>query len=257
MLRRFNYTGRIRLQRDDVRFSLHEEGEGAWRFDAAIKLEEYDLPNDAFVSVEAYRQTTWMRFDFGLVGAQAVPDNRLLHEFDSPEGVLFRVRVTSRGTPEDPHGLLLAEADRIPLAATETVEDPRESLLPVIPADLGDELWRVDFDDRPRLLFNSAAGNYKQIGLDPLFISIVYPAAFREVLGHILHREEHNDYDDPDDPLSRWLKFAVEVLGAGEPPTPEEDEAVDEWIDTAIRLFARKHGLLAKFTTYWTQEDRE
>jgi hypothetical protein len=108
------------------------------------------------------------------------------------------------------------------------------------------------------LLFNSAAGNYKQIGLDPLFIAIVYPAAFREVLGHILHREKHYDYDDSDDPLSRWLKFAVDVLGAGEPPTSDADEeATDEWIANAVGLFARKHSLLAKFTSYWTQEDRE
>jgi hypothetical protein len=41
--------------------------------------------------------------------------NRALAEFNSREDVLLRMRVTSPGTPEEPHGLLLAEADRVRL----------------------------------------------------------------------------------------------------------------------------------------------
>ena len=112
MLRRFNYTGRVRLLREDVKFKLKNESNGAWSFEATLALDEYELPNDALVAVEAYRQTSWMRFDFGTIGAILQPSDRQLTEFDSPEDILFRVRVTSPGTPEEPHGLLLAEADR-------------------------------------------------------------------------------------------------------------------------------------------------
>jgi hypothetical protein len=60
--------------------------------------------------------------------------------------------------------LPLAEADRVRLLAPEDIEDPRIPLLPVLPRDLGPELWRIDFEDYPRQLLNTAAGNYKQIG---------------------------------------------------------------------------------------------
>jgi len=254
MLRRFNYTGRVRILREDVRFSLKPEG-AAWAFDAVLALDKYELPADAIVAVEAYRQTSWMRFDFGKVGALQPPVSRVLGEFDTPDDILFRIRVTSAGTPEEPHGMLLAEADRIPLRSPEELEDPRIPLLPVLPSDLGSELWRIDFEDYPRLLLNTAAGNYKQIGLDPGFISVVYPSALREVLGRILHREKYRDFDEPDDWQARWLRFAVQVLGVGEPPTEEDGEdANDDWINRAVAAFARKHGLVEKFRTFFGAE---
>jgi hypothetical protein len=36
------------------------------------------LPTDAKVFVEAYRQTNWMRFDFGTIGAVQAPGDLLL-----------------------------------------------------------------------------------------------------------------------------------------------------------------------------------
>ncbi len=255
MLRRFNYTGRVRLLGEDVRFSLKSERE-LWSFDATLKLAEYELPGDALVSVEAYRQTTWMRFDYGTVAGLLVPTNRILSEFDTPEDILFRVRVTSMGTLEEPHGLLLAEADRVRLRSPEDEENPRIPLLPVLPADLGAELWRIDFENYPRLLFNTAAGNYKRIGLDPGFVAVVYPAALREVLGRILHREGYRDIDDLNDWQAQWLRFAAEVLEIGEPPAEGEGEdADDDWIEKAAAAFARKHALLDKFKTFWNEED--
>src|SRR4051812_27764639 len=106
MQRTFNYTDRVRLRQKDVRFSLKPDGRG-WSFDAVFELDGYELPGEALVSVEAYRQTTWMRWPWGTVGSLQPAGSRALAEFDSPDDVLFRVRVTSPGTPEEPHGLLL------------------------------------------------------------------------------------------------------------------------------------------------------
>ena len=255
MQRTFNYTDRVRLRQQDVRFSLKPEGRG-WSFDAVFEFDGYELPGESLVFVEAYRQTTWMRWPWGTVGALQPPVGRALAEFDSPDDVLFRVRVTSPGTLGEPHGLLLAEADRVRLRAPEDLNDPRTPLLPVVPShDLGDLLWRIDFEDHPRLLINANAGDYKQIGLEPGFVAVVYPAALREVLERILRREQHRDFDDPEHPLSRWLRFAVEVLGVGEPPLESEGEdADDEWIASAVAAFARKHGLLEKFRSFWSEE---
>ena len=82
-----------------------------------------------------------------------------------------------------------------------------------------------------------AAGNYKQFTLHPAFVTLAYPAAMREVLWHIVYVEGHRDYDDPTNDYSRWIRFAVEVLGVGEPPKGEEGEddagEVADWVASA------------------------
>jgi hypothetical protein len=115
-------------------------------FNADLRLTDHELPAEALVFVEAYRRTTWMRFPFGTVAdIQAPPpERRRLSEFDSAEGIRFRVKVTQ---PRDEH-ILLAAADRIPLGKPEDEAD-KEALLPVVPVELGDEVWRVDLDDEP------------------------------------------------------------------------------------------------------------
>ena len=255
MQRRFNYTDRARILRTDARFSLKQNG-GKWNFEAVLDLDGYDLPPESLVFVEAYRQTVWMRWAWGTVGAPQAPVDRTLTEFDSTEDILFRVRVTSPGTLEEPHGLLLAEADRIPLRGPEETEENRDTIFPVVPTELGDELWKVSFEnERPRLLVNlHAAGNYKQFTLHPAFIALVYPAAMREVLWHIVYVEGHRDFDDAANDYSRWMRFAVEVLGVGEPPKAEDgvDDAdeVEDWVASAVAAFSRKHGLLGKFEAF-------
>ena len=142
------------------------------------------------------------------------------------------------------------------LRGPEDTEENSDPLLPVVPVDLGDELWRVDFSEKPRLHINkNAGGDYKQVGTHPAFVAVVYPAAMREILTHILLVMNHRDFDDPDDPHSRWLRFAVQVLGAGEPPGEDENaEKTTEWVDDAVAAFARKHGLLEKFKSFWAAE---
>ena len=84
---------------------------------------------------------------------------------------------------------------------------------------------------------------------------MVYPAAMREILTHILLVLKHCDFDNADDPHSRWLRFAVQVLGVGEPPGEDEEaEKSVEWVDDAVAAFARKHGLLEKFKSFWAAE---
>lgn len=257
MLRRFNYTGRVKLLQADTRFSLVMKGAKS-AFDAHLDLGDYDLPPDALVFVEAYRQSDWMRFGWGTVGRLQAPEDRNLTAFESPEDVLFRVRVTSP-PGNDEQGMLIAEADRIRLRGPDDTDDSRDPLLPVIPWDLGEELWRLDFKEKPRLLLNrNAGGDYRQIGKHPAFIALVYPPAMRSIFWHILLVEEHRDFDDPDDPLSRWLRFAVEVLGAGEPPEMDaESDQISDWIDGAVATFATKHHLLTEFKTFWSEEVSE
>lgn len=259
MQRRFNYTNRVRILHSDVKFTLKEVN-GGFSFDAILDLSEYDLPPNALVFVEAYYRTSWMRFPFGTVGGMAPPDNRILSAFDSIDDIRFRVKVTApQEDHEDEHGLLLAEADSIRLRKPDEDEDSSEVLLPVVPEDLGNELWRIDIvpdNFRTRLLVNRNAGvDFRKLATEPFFVAFVYPSAIREILRFIL-LEGHRDYDDVEDPRSRWLRFAVEVLGQGEPPPVEsEQNDIITWIDDAVTQFANKHRLLTKFNEFWAKED--
>lgn len=249
MIRRLNYTGRIKIQRGDLKFSTQETS-GAFRFDAKLHLIDYDLPADALVFVEAYRQTTWMRFPFGTVANLQPPENLALSEFETIEHIKFRVKVTQA---QDEH-VLLAVADRIPLALPDENAD-RESLLPVHPAELGDELWQVDLQDEPCLRVNkSATADWRQLAQSPLFVALVYPAVLRQILGHILD-EGYRDTDDELEWRSKWLRFATLLPGVDPdiPATDEGDDAARRWAEDAVAAFAKKLALKAKFAEAWQQ----
>lgn len=253
MIRRLNYTGRVKIKRADVQLATRVIGDQL-SFDANLSLTDYELPAEALVFVEAYRQTTWMRFQFGTVAALQPPSDRGLHEFDSPEGILFRVKVTQA---RDEH-ILLAAADRIPLALPEDGEADRESLLEFVPADLGDEIWQVELDGEPRLLVNkTAVPDCRQLALSPAFVALVYPAVLREILTHVLIEHEHRDVDDNTDWRSKWLRFATLLPGV-DPEIPEKDEdhdAARRWADDVVVAFAKKLALREKFGAAW--ETRE
>jgi hypothetical protein len=249
-IRRLNFTGRKEIRREDVSIALQVKPNTPVTFDADLtKLAEYKLPGDATVSVEARLQTRWMRFGYGAVGAITPAADRALTEFDSTDGILFSVKVTA--VSGDP-GKLLAEAVGIPVRLPGEAEERRNPLLPVKSDDIGHEVYRLDFsNDPPILLINRAAGDKDAIVRSPLFMSIVYPAALREILNRIIHIE---DLDDPDDDgeswQARWLKFASALPCVG-PVPPKDDGDRDQWIDDAVAAFAKQQSMLDRFLAGW------
>ncbi len=251
-VRRFNYTGRKRIRQSDTSITVRESVDGTPEFDTNLALAEYELPANAVVSVEAYRQTSWMRFPCGTVADIQLPADRTLSEFDSAEGVLFRVRVTS---VDEPEGLLLAEADRIRPRRPDEVQEKRVSLLPARPdGSLGDQVFRVDFSDHPLLLINSRVGDWHSVATDPGFVSMVLPAVLREILTRILWIEDYHETDDLSDWRAQWLTFAMRLPGVGGLPAQEEQDRIDDWIDEAATAFCRRFGIYGRFGQYWAGE---
>jgi len=252
-IRRLNFTGRKRLKRSDMHIRLREV-DGSYWFDADLELDAYDLPSDAPLFLEAYQRNWRMRFDYGTAGSRRPPGDRALTEFTSPKGVLFDVKVVQDTAP---HGLIIAAADGIRPALPDREAEPGISLLPVQPdPDLGQEVFRVDFSDKPVLLVNEEVGNWRELTRQPAFISLVCPAALREILTRVLRLEDHRDTDDSQDWRSQWLKLATLVRGTR--PIPEEsgDELEDErWIEDTVAAFCRQHGIMEQFRKYWTEEE--
>ena len=248
-----NFTERVRVMRKDavITVGLDENEANPW-FDASVELGRYRLPDDALVFVEAYRQTRRARFPFGTVsGPAALPqDQRRLSAFNSLEGILFRVKVTD---PES--GLILAEADSIPPARSQV--SGGRSLLPVEPADLGQECWRVSFAEEtgPVFMINrELPPSWREASNSREFLALVYPAVLREVLNRALRVEEYSNTEGGDYWMAPWLRFAANGLGAGKPPDADgedrEDQTfiaeVDDWIDRVVAAFCRKKGAFDK-----------
>lgn len=244
-IRRLNYTDRQRLLRDDTLVTLRPSDTAPASFDVALDLDGYSFPPDTTVLVEAYRQSTCMRFDFGAATAVIPPPNRVLGEFSPNDTVLFRVKVIGKG---ERHGQILAEGDRIRCVAPDGDPGSRIPLLPVESADLGQLAWRLDFgaDDEPRLLINSDFGDWRSMARAPEFMLLVYPAIVEQVLTKILLIDEHRDVEDANW-RSLWLRFAATLV----PNVPKEEDADIEaisWIQEVVRVFSRKHRLMQRLS---------
>lgn len=249
MIRRFNYTNRIRINRNDVTITLRQQNNEYW-FDANLSnVRNYDLPSGSLVYVEAYRQTYWRRFSFGQLDRLEPDKDRSLAQFESPDGILFRVKVT----PPDNTHRLLAEADEIPLLRPEEQQINRFSLLSVKRADLEGEIYRLDFSARPLLLVNKDAGTAAEIAKSPVFFALVYPSVFRQILTRIIVIEKYDDESEPGDWKSQWLRFAKELPGVDAIPDTDALEEYEEWIDHVVSVFAKNNQVLLKFAEFWKE----
>jgi hypothetical protein len=245
MKRRFNYTGRKRVNRDQITIKLKHENGAKVSFDAEILLNGVNLPDDAVAYVEAYHKTDYRRYSFGTVNNLVPLEDTDLSHLGHIENLKFRVKVVDES---DEHGRILAVADRI--GPTGSLQ--RSPILPVEFRDLGNQIWRLSFDDvdGPILEFNENIPDaHHKAKSDPELFLYVYPAVIREVLTHIIFIDGVSDINQPDPDWQKgWLNFARQFIDV-EPPQlldHEKDdfdgEEIRKWIDNAVEEFCNSHG---------------
>jgi hypothetical protein len=254
MIRRFNYTRRKPIRRDQVAIQLVPQARGPAAFNASIHMDDSDLSGDARLYLEAYYKSSYMRFPFGTIGAPRTPENRTLTDIDRGSSVLFRLKVVDES---DTHGRILAELDDIVADQSGAGEVERYCILPVRFTELGQEIWRINFESsRPILEVNRFEGVEGFVRSDPLFASLVFPAAVREILTHVIVVLEHDADDDGDDWPSIWIRFAASLHGEVPPDAEEANlQARLDWIDDAVRSFCASQRLRDRLVTA-RREDR-
>lgn len=238
-MKRFNYTGRKKILRDDVKIRLHGNFNDTPIVDAAINLSDYGFPPECSVFLEPQRKTRFMRIELGQVASSVRRNSIQLTEFDDALGLDFRVKVVDTSK-----GLLLGVAENVrPYNKDDQLDDNQRSILPVSSVDLSSHgvLWRVVQDDQKVVLeVERELGSREQVVRSLTFRAFILPAAMRQILVKLLSDDGWDpDLSDPQELSTRWLLFTRQI-GAG---VPEKDAENEEWIDDAVRILVSRIGV--------------
>jgi hypothetical protein len=244
LIRKLNFTDRIKVPRSAVSIALRRDATGLLVFDPLLALTDIALPADARVFVEAFYRASYMRFDCGTVGRPAIPEMRRLTDIDSDNLVRFRVKVVGRSL-SDEHRVLAASPD-ITIAAAGPGASGRISLLPVNFRDLGEQIWRVEIETNQAVLeLNSRIASIEQMArTDMKFFALVYPAAVREILTHIVLVEQYGADEEADEWWSLWLRWAAALMPD---PLPEDVDDRPAWISSVVAAFCARYELSRSF----------
>jgi hypothetical protein len=245
MIKRVNFTGRRRIPRAKVDIEVYDGTPR--RFDATINLDGLQLLPEAAVFLEATSRgsTVIERFTFGEVGSIRPPKERLLKEVEG-ENIFFTLKVVDL---TDRRLLGIAEHIRPERAGTQTAAG-RRGILPVEPAELGQELWQLQFGEQDVFLLvnKEVPGLVDRTRTDPVFFAAVYPAVVRTILARAIAENVDVEEDGDHWPIL-WLRFGKNLHPARENPPKSDDpkEDRDEWIDEVARAFCETHALKDKY----------
>lgn len=248
MIRKFNYTGRVKIKQSSVNVNVTDIGTTDACFDCSVNLDEYEFPDHGKVFLEAYRGSyVRRRFFLGDVGSTETLDEEEIPEFANFPAFNFMVlvvdtiesgkRILGRSSPlffpTDSHGV------------------GRNSILPVKYVQNMSQIWNVDFESgRPVLALNRDLRNVEQlITKDRLFRHSVFPAVLREILLHYYIIPAISE-EDENVSLNEWSEFIRETLEmANEMEILLETDELDEEHDP-LEKFDAIERIVDKFTQF-------
>ena len=254
--RHFNYTHRVRILASKVHVEIERGEDGKYR-GIVKKLDLTDHGrhaeeawNAAHVVVEARRASMGL-YHKQILGTVAETQRKKpitpieLAEFPDESEIVFRFKVV------DPDKKLLGEVDGI--RTGERAETEREPLIPLIPTDLKEELWRVDTSDEavgPRVLVNKHLPNASGLlTRDPVVRGLIMPQIVRQVLAMVATTEQQSEPW-----VANWISFA-DRLGYSELPNAEDDQAVQGWIDDVVESFTVSLKMASAAETHMRAEE--
>lgn len=254
MSRRFNYTGRKRLTRNCIQIHLQQARVGqAPSFSADLRLpEEFALPPQANVYVEAYAGTSCMRFDFGTVARVHQPESRLLEDIDEGAAILFRVKVVD----ESEHvGRLLASASGI-RPEGDDVGGARKALLPLEATDLGEQIWKLDVDREagPTLVVNNRIPGMKErLPNDVVLTGAIYPEVVRQMARALWDPDTH--FSEDAQWVVDWKQWLEGQLGRGVGEDERSDpDSLDQAADEVASNFSSRYKLASQIASAYSTE---
>lgn len=240
MKRTYNYTGRVRIDRKHVSVKLSEVLQEGPSLEVRTELSGYSFQFDSIALLEAQSDTSWQRCELNdVLATNPVVQQVVLSEFVDTDGVRFKIKVVDTST--DARILGVAEDIRL-IDPADVVGDP-EGLLLVRWADIGQRIWKLDFEPngKPELLLSKRLrGQERQLATDPMFRACVLPEVLRQVLEKVTTEDE--DADEIEDSwVGEWIGWmnSVQALSKHIDPLLNNDEEKRlSTIDEAVSDFA-------------------
>lgn len=235
MQRSINFTGRRKILRDEIQMKMLDTEDSIPSFDVTFSLNKGNLPDDATIYIEAYKNNTNQRFHFGTVGHTIKPENCKLNRIDLSAPTLFRIMIVDE---TGQHGRLIASADQIRPESDDEIQ--KNSLLPVKSTQLDQLTWKVEIEpgNKPVLCINRRIPDaLGQLAHNPQFQSLIFPAALRQIL--IFYLWNDNDEDDPFS--ADWMRFAEHILC--ERPHENDPLTLMTWVDDVVSEFSNAFKL--------------
>jgi hypothetical protein len=214
----------------------------------SLTLADENLPPNAAAYLEATcaGSNIVQRFDLGTIENPNLVD-RELTEVEG-ENVFFSLKIVDTSQW---FGRLLGIAQNIrPERSSEDSTAGRRGILPIEPAELQQQLWRLEFRDHDVfLLVNKDVPDLRdRVRSDPLFYAAVYPELVRQILFRALEQDSEIVEDEERWP-AMWLRFGKNLHPEHEPPPLEgdNDEEREEWVEEVVNAFCESHLLKNKY----------
>ena len=245
MKKRINFTGRKKLASEHIDIRINRQKGQPYAsfvatFDPALTN---GLDKDAKVYVEPYAISSSMRFDFGTVSNPQMPADTMLSQLDRDDSFLFRIKVVDESGQV---GRILADANGIRPKDVQDDGEAKKSLFPVHWVDLGELIWRVDYDQNtgPVLQLTTKVNELpNRLKNDPLLQGCIYSQALRDVLWILV---KDNDFDDDAEWVKNWRAFVLKLTGINLEENPPEDDEQETFVEDTVRQYARVYNFASK-----------
>jgi hypothetical protein len=247
MIKRVNFTDRRKITRDSVTVEI-QPGRPR-QFTAEIRLEDGVFPSNSKVYLEATSagSAVVQRYRFGSVGAMRAEDALALTAVEGRH-VFFTLKVVDDSASV---GRILGIARHIrPPSADDQSPLGGQGILPIDVKDLGQQLWRLEYEEDVCLFLNNQIPDVVELVQQPWFACGVYPSVVQQVLTRILN--DGDEYADDDDRWeAAWLRFGktLHPEGAVAPPSSDRDDRA-EWINDVVTSFCEAHSLRDRFVDF-------
>jgi len=239
MIRKFNYTGRLKIPEKFTKIKIFET-ENSTYFNAYLDIKNLGFPGHANVFVESYFNANFLRFDYGTVNELKPPTNTFLNELPNIDQLRFRVKVIDNSN--ELHKIIGISDNIYPEGLLN--DGVKKSILPVLFEDIGNQIWKVDFTGNGPVLILNCEKNYpgirNHIKSNPYFLGLIYPIAIRFILEKIILE----DTFDSEEWSLNWLTFTREILGIYPTPKDKDDPDIDNWKEDVINSYCVKFKLL-------------
>lgn len=248
MRRRLNYTDRKRIPQNLVSIARGKGDPATF----AVDWKDLGLPASGSVYVEAYSSgsATVLRFPWGTVGTPRPPSAPKLTEIGG-ENVCFDLKVVDETQSV---GRILGSCRKIrPRADGGTEGSGRQSILPVNPIDLGEQVWRISFaHDWPWLEVNKRVpGIMEFVRTDIRFGALVFPHAIRQILTEIVLNVGVIRPEDTDaEWQASWLRWGMHWHPDRDAAPDDDDDDKSgkmDWIETVVESFCKRYQTASMF----------